>query len=176
MTTEDSDPKPLVVETVTTRTVTSTSSDRLPSLHDVHETGAKTEMTIKGALGELLRRLLGREALMLLLVIVAVGMGTLWVRSAFGQSLDAGIEASQAAQDSRIEAERQAQRELAARYEQHVIDSGHAHQRLESDMHEVQLDLRALYRSSRTGSREPRLEAPPTVAPTYVPYDSGIPF
>ena len=51
--------------------------------------------------------------------------------------------------------------QLEAAHVSHVKDAGEAQRLVREQMHEVQMDIRALYRSQRTGERAPRLEKPP---------------
>lgn len=49
---------------------------------------------------------------------------------------------------------------------EHIADSAQVHRDIRADMHELQVDVRAQYRSMRTGLPEPRLERLP---------DGGLP-
>ena len=50
--------------------------------------------------------------------------------------------------------------DLSKKFDQHQADSGQVHRELKEDLHEVQMDLRALYKAVMTGERQPRLEKP----------------
>ena len=141
--------------------VTSTSSDKLASVHDVHEAQNGTKLSIQGAVAELLSGIFSRNAVLLLAVIISVVIGTLWTAKAFGQSIAEKVDAGQHAQDVEIQS-------IERRFDQHVVDSGAAHAQFRQDLQAVNakldeqaLELRALYRANRTGQREPRLERPP---------------
>lgn len=53
---------------------------------------------------------------------------------------------------------------LAGDLERHKAEASQAHQQLRADMREVQLDVRALYRSGQSGERSQRLERGPTIS------------
>jgi len=140
--------------------VTSTSADKLATVHDVHA----AQFSVTGAIVDVARSLTSTRALVLLVLVAVVAGLVLRVATAYGQDVKERVDAGQAAQDALIAAEATARRDLADRYAQHVIDSGKAHESLRADLREVQLDLREAYRSQRTGERSRRLESPPTIA------------
>lgn len=91
------------------------------------------------------------------LVLVAIVAGTvsawqLLTSTARAQAADAGAEVTR-----RVQAMEDAGR-------RHVAESDATHARLQADLHELQQDLRELYRVVRDPSRRSeRLESPPTV-------------
>lgn len=117
--------------------------------HEEREVANIHEMTTS-----LLQRILGREGLMLLVFTGVVSFGTFYAVRAFGQTLDDRVDAG-----TGMLAERH--QDLEARFTEHVKDSGQAHLQLKQDLHEVQMDIRALYRAVQTGARQERLERPP---------------
>lgn len=109
--------------------------------------------TINGLVGELMRRLLGREVLMLLAFSLVLVGATLYGTNALAQAVDAHVDAGVAPTARRAE-------EVSARLEQHLVEDAQAKRQAAADLHEVQADIRALYRAVQTGRPQPRLEKP----------------
>jgi len=91
--------------------------------------------------------------LVVMAIVVAVG-------TAFG-AYRVVLNEARAQTDAGVEEVKWGQTRLDQRLDQHIKDSGQAHQQLKGDMHEVQMDMRALYRAVMTGQPQPRLERPP---------------
>lgn len=122
----------------------------------------KNDLSMKGLVSELLRRLLGREVLMLLAVCIFVAGVTLYGTRALGQTVDDRVDAGLRHTERQVG-------ELQIQFDTHVKDAAEEKRQLKADLHEVQMDIRALYRAMQTGERQPRLERPlPQV-------DGGVP-
>ena len=95
--------------------------------------------------GSLLRKVRGAVTLVAILgaIVTPIGGFSVWLlREAKAQGADAGVRA-----DS-----------VRADFETHKKDSAQAHLQLKDDIHEVQGDIRALYKAVMTGARQERLE------------------
>lgn len=109
--------------------------------------------TVNGLVGELMRRLLGREVLMLLAFSLVLVGATLYGTNALAQAVDNHVDAGVAPTARRAE-------EVSQRLEQHLLEDAAAKRQATQDLHEVQADIRALYRAVQTGRPQPRLERP----------------
>jgi len=90
--------------------------------------------------------------LVMMAIVVAVG-------TAFG-AYRVVLNEARAQTDAGVEEVKGGQVRLDQRLEMHLRESGQAHQQMKADLHEVQMDIRALYRSMQDGKRSPRLERP----------------
>ena len=115
--------------------------------------------------GELVRRLVPREALLLggfAVVLLVAGGAAVWAGSEqIHHQVDAGLEVEAAKREV-----------LAEQLRQHIADEAaareaqrRAQERLETKVDEGAADMRALYRAMRTGQAQERLEHPPPPAP-----------
>lgn len=114
----------------------------------------ENEKTPQQLLTSALNKFFGKEALLIATFTASVIGVTLYAVNAFGQTMSARVDAG--VQDVSHRAQ-----ELERKLEDHIQDSGEVHRRTAEDMHELQMDIRALYKTMTTGERSPRLERPP---------------
>lgn len=110
-------------------------------------------ISVSSLASELLQRLLGREALMLLAVCIFVAGVTLYATHALGQTVDHRVDAG-------LQRTKQQVDDLEAKFDMHIKDAAAERRALTEDLHEVQMDIRALYKVVQTGERSARLERP----------------
>lgn len=109
--------------------------------HPVTKADLKHQLNV-----ELVRTLAGS-----VVVGIAIAFGAYWAVLAKAEAqTDAGVKVVSDAHASTKE-----------RLAEHIRDSGTAHRQMREELHEVQMDIRALYRSIQTGRPSARLEAPP---------------
>lgn len=90
-------------------------------------------------------------------------IGVASVVAVFGAGWAAYAQTASVAQAKADEVARPLERrqaDLEQQLERHMKDAGDRDRRVQADLHELQLDVRALYRAIQTGAPQPRLEAP----------------
>lgn len=95
---------------------------------------------------DLRRGLRWQEAGIILAILGSFGSGLVTLEGRARAETDAGVRPIQAQLDA-----------VSARVEKTERDANN----LRADVHEVQADLRSLYKAVMTGERQPRLEVPP---------------
>ena len=109
----------------------------------------------------ILRRGLGREALMLGVFTFAVGSAALYGSHALAQTVAAGIDAGVKANESVIVFVREDLERTKFALRTHVVEEADSRIALHNEMRATQLDLRELYKTVRLGTRSERLENAP---------------
>lgn len=119
--------------------------------------GDETKETKEAGIQELftatLRKAFGREAIMLGAFSVVMVSATIYATQAFAQTVDSRVDAGIVKTELQVE-------ELREKLRQHEAESSEVHTATRADLHEIQADVRALYKALMTGAPQPRLEKP----------------
>lgn len=102
---------------------------------------------------QIVGRIFQRDAALVVVTLVAVVGLAVYAQSTMDEHLTRKVDAGVVPVARRVD-------ELDAAFKAHAVESQQVHAEIRDDLHELQQDVRALYRAVQTGQPQPRLERP----------------